>query len=304
MKSTVRMGLSEGTLRGMQYIQEYRFLTVSQFARVARFSNYHAGDVLRKLESRGIIGYFGYTGIPGRGKTPKCYYLKRKGWEILQNEIQDTELAPYIEVHQEASWTPQMYHRLRLLDLIIALEAQVLEREHLRLIRTFIEYRRVKGTHVRETTDYVSPTEIAENRIVPDAAFILENAETGRRGLFFLEMDMGTERITAPKSADQRATIRGKFEQYDHYLTSGRFAQTYKAWGDFRFFTLLFVTYGEERIENIRRASTTLPERLHGYYRLATFDAAITNFLSDIWLSRSPVDNLRYALVQRSVTTK
>jgi hypothetical protein len=117
-------------------------------------------------------------------------------------------------------------------------------------------------------------------------------------------MDMGTERVTAPKSIDKRATIKGKFEQYDCYLTSGRFAATYKEYGEFRSFTLLFVTYGEERIENIRRASTTLPDRLHGYYRLATFDSAITNFLSDIWLSRSPVDNLRYALVQQRGGTK
>jgi hypothetical protein len=303
MKSAPRMGLSEGTLRGMHYVQEYRFLTVVQFARIARFSNYHAGDVLRKLEGRGIVGYFGYTGIPGQGKTPKCYFLKRKGWEILQQESIG-DIAPFVEVHHEASWTPQMYHRLRLLDLVIALEAEVAEQEHLRLVRTFIEYRRVNKTHVRETTDYVAQTETSDNRIVPDAAFVLENVERARRGLFFIEMDMGNERITAPKSADQRSTIRGKFEQYDRYLTSGRFAATYKEWGDFRSFSLLFVTYGQERIENIRRASTTLPERLHGYYRLATFDAAITNFLSDIWLSRSPVDNLRYALVQRSVTTK
>jgi Replication-relaxation len=194
-----------------------------------------------------------------------------------------------------------MYHRLRLLDLVIALEAEIREREHLHLIRTFIEYRRVKRTHVRETTDYVAHAEIGENRIVPDAAFILENAETGRRGLFFVEMDMGTERITAPKSADQRATIRGKFEQYDRYLTSGRFAATYKAWGDFRSFTLLFVTTSAERIVNIRAAAADLPARLHGYYRFATFADAITNFLGSIWQTRSIADSLPQALIQPKV---
>jgi hypothetical protein len=31
----------------------------------------------------------------------------------------------------------------------------------------------------------VAAEETSENRIVPDAGFILENVETGRRGLFF-----------------------------------------------------------------------------------------------------------------------
>ena len=37
-----------------------------------------------------------------------------------------------------------MYHRLRLIDLIIALEVGVRARRHLNLVRTFVEYRRVK----------------------------------------------------------------------------------------------------------------------------------------------------------------
>jgi len=197
-----------------------------------------------------------------------------------------------------------MYHRLRLLDLFVALEVEVRQRPQLALIQTLIEYRRLRGTYVRETTDFVAGTDTPENRIIPDGAFVLENTETGRRGLFFVEMDMGTERITAPASADKRATIKGKFQQYDRYLTSGRFATTYAQYGDFRSFTLLFVTYGQERIANIRRAAADLPERLHGYYRLADFDDVIKNFLGDIWRSRSPVDTLSHALVQQREATR
>jgi hypothetical protein len=52
--------------------------------------------------------------------------------------------------------------------------------------------------------------------------FILKNYETGNSGLFFLECDMGTERLTAPKSRDQRATIKGRLELYARYLTTGK----------------------------------------------------------------------------------
>ena len=99
---------------------------------------------------------------------------------------------------------------------------------------------------------------------MPDGAFVLENRETNRRGLFFLEMDMGSERIVAKASQDLRATVTGKMQQYDRYLTSGRFAKRYEAQGAFTLATILFVTYGAPRIEAIRLACAPLPGALHG----------------------------------------
>ena len=160
------ISLSAGTLAGLFFIHKYRFLTIGQFAKAANFSSDHAGEVLRKLEARSAVGYFGYVSIPGHGRTPKVYYLKRKGFEYLRNEagIEDEELGSFTEAHQEVSWSPQMYHRLRLLDLVISLETQVRDRPHLELIETFIEYRRVKGTHQRETSDYVAEPFTSETR--------------------------------------------------------------------------------------------------------------------------------------------
>lgn len=294
--------LTPAAALGLFFIQRYRFLTIVQFARASGLSRHRAEDLLRALELRGVLGYFGYVRIPGHGKTPKAYYLKRKGWELLRREsgIPDEFLGSFVETNQEASWSPQMYHRLRLLDLLIALEVQVRARPHLNLVRTFVEYRRTKkkGRIARETTDFVATEETSENRIIPDAAFILENVESGRRGLFFLEMDMATERIVTQISHDRRVTLRFKIEQYDRYLTGGRFAQTYAPHGEFRHFTLLFVTYGEERIDNIRRAVGDLPPELHAYYRFSTFEAAEADFLGPVWKSRSPGDQERYMLAR------
>jgi hypothetical protein len=125
---------------------------------------------------------------------------------------------------------------------MIAAELSVRGRPHLNLVRTFLEYRRVKreGRLMRETADYVSGEETAENRIIPDGALIIENIETGRRGLFLLEMDMGTERLTSSISHDRRTSLHFRFEQYDKYLSSLRFAEKYAAYGKFENFTLLF----------------------------------------------------------------
>jgi len=54
---------------------------------------------------------------------------------------------------------------------------------------TFIEYVRIKkGNHIlKETTDFVAQEEKAENKIIPDAAFIIENIETKNALCFLLK---------------------------------------------------------------------------------------------------------------------
>src|SRR3954470_19299207 len=143
--------LTPGTVLGLFFVQRYRFLTIKQFAQAASFSFDHAADVLRGLEARGHVGHFGHVRIPGHGKTPKVYYLTRKGFELLRREsdIPEELFGSFVEAHRETTWSPQMYHRLRLLDLLIALEVQMRDRPQLNLVRTLVEYRRVRrGTRL------------------------------------------------------------------------------------------------------------------------------------------------------------
>ena len=98
------------------------------------------------------------------------------------------------------------------------------------MVKTFLEYRMVKrarGLVERETADYVADEKISENRIIPDAAFIIENIETNKRALFFVEMDMATETIVNRITRDKRVTIYNKMLQYDRYLQSLRYNETY-----------------------------------------------------------------------------
>ena len=90
-----------------------------------------------------------------------------------------------------------MYQRLQTVDMMISAEIAVRNRPHLTVVKTFLEYGRMKrGSHIiKETTDYVADEEATDNRIVLDAVFIIENIETKKRALFFIEMDMATERI-------------------------------------------------------------------------------------------------------------
>jgi hypothetical protein len=294
--------LTDKATLGLFFIQRYRFLTIDQYARAADLNRSTASDQLRMLERGGLLGHFGNTGLAGHGKTPKAYFLTRRGWEMLlrESDIPPELIGNYKEVHVESRWSPQMYHRLHTVDLMISAEVAVRSRAHLSMVKTFIEYKRMKrGTHiVRETTDYVDREEITENRIVPDAAFILENIETKNRALFFVEMDMATEQIVSFITRDSRITLHHKISQYDRYLRNMRYRETYAAYGQFRYFTLLFVTLNETRVENIRRETRDLPDTLAGYYRFTTYEQAMGDFLGAIWKSRLLLDTTVYPLVR------
>jgi hypothetical protein len=138
MAQSTGRSFSTGTVTGLHFLQKYRFLTILQFAEIAGFSPYYTGAILRDLERWGLVGYFGNTGIPGQGKTPKVYFLKRRGWEILCAESLLIEDIPqFTEVHKEVSWTPQMYHRLRTIDLLLSLEIALRHRPHIRMMKVF-----------------------------------------------------------------------------------------------------------------------------------------------------------------------
>jgi Replication-relaxation len=88
--------LSESALVGLYFIQRYRFLTIAQFGRAAGLKPSFAAELLRTFEARNFLHYFGNVGMHGHGKTPKVYYLTRKGYELLRREsdIPDEGLRP------------------------------------------------------------------------------------------------------------------------------------------------------------------------------------------------------------------
>jgi hypothetical protein len=151
---------------------------------------------------------------------------------------------------------------------------------------------------VRETTDFVADEKVSANKLVPDAVYILENSETLKRAVFFVEADMGTEQLVSRIPRDTRSTIHYKLTQYDRYLKSGRYRQTYGEYGEFRFFTVLFVTTTEARVENIRQEVYNLPSDLAIYYRFTTYEKAMSDFLGQIWKSRAKSDTNVYSLVR------
>ena len=261
------------------------------------------------MERLNWLGHIGNTPVGGQGKTPKTYYLKQKGYEaILEHSGRSEEaLGPFVRAHTGISWSPIMYHRLETVSVLIQMHLEAHATDDLRLIGTRLEYvrTRVGGKLQSETTDRFqghqsaggSPTTV---RIVPDAAFAIANISTGARAVFFLELDRATEPIT---SSGRRNSIIGKFQNYDAYMKSRKFRETYARWGEFKNFVCLFVTpEGRDgqhrRIENIRAASGDLDARLHPFYKLSSYESVTETFFHDGWYGRDPKDENRYRLVK------
>jgi hypothetical protein len=297
-----RLALTEAVAIGFFFIYRYRFLTIDQFARIASLNRTTASHQLCFGELHGFLRACGNARLAGHGKTPKLYYLTRKGFELLREEsdIPQELLGGFKAIKMETSWSSHMAHRLRTIDALISAECAVRKRPHIAMVKPFLDYcKRKRGDSlVGETTDYVAAEETAENKIIPDAAFILENIQSKKRVLFFLEMDMATERITSLLARGDKFSLHYKFAQYDRYLKSLRYNQTYKEYGDFRNFTLLFITLTATRIAHIRRELQDLPEESGDYYRFATFEAAMGDFFAPIWQSRVASDTQLYPLVR------
>lgn len=280
--------LSEEVVIGLLGVHRYRLVTADQFAHLAGLSLNYTREKLRTLERQKLLGSIGNAGLRGGAKAPKLYYLTRKGYDELcaATRSSSEELGAFVKPHTSTAWSPVMAHRVGTIDLLVAAEVALRDMPSYQVIATLHEYRRQrnKRTSVPETADQLSDHDT--RRLVPDAVLVVENTASKKRGLYFIEYDRGTERLTSPEVAAY--SIIDKFNAYETYLRSGRFARTYRPFGYFRQATILFVTTTPERRDNLRRTSCVQHSELHDYFKLSTHADAKAAFFGSHWYSRNP----------------
>ena len=173
MGSLRELVLTPPMLLALRFIERYRHLTIIQVARVTGLKPKSASETLLRMQRQGLLGFFGNTPIRGYGKTPKVYFLSRRGHAILNEElsIEGSELPPYSPINRNVRWSPLMYHRVATVDILTAIEAAVWQLEHYSLPATFLDYRkqRLGDRFVSETADHVALPQNADNKLVPDA---------------------------------------------------------------------------------------------------------------------------------------
>lgn len=290
------------TLDALLAIYRYRYLTVNQVATICGLRPKSASEMLLRLERQKLLRFFGNTGIRGYGKTPKVYYLTKRGHALLAEELEAAGqgLGPYRQINITSRWSPLMYHRLATLDVLSYVERDSLSLRDYRLVGTLVEYRREKvGRRWRkETTDHVADSTDPKDKIIPDAGFALEHRASGKRALFLIEVDLGTTRLTTRQLDEDVATFTAKLAQYDRYLASGRIADRHPTLGQFTGFHVLVITDGARRVANMRAAAKTLSPDFHPYYRFSTLDAVQHNLLHREWVNRDGNDPSTYSLIK------
>lgn len=293
--------ITENTLNSLYFIHKYRYLSITQVARITGLKTKTVSENLLRLERQKLLGSFGNTGNRGYGKTPKMYYLKKRGYELLLEETDSTpdQVGAFREVNITSKWSPKMWHRLATINVLMSLEASCLATGTYRLPAVFLEYRReVKsGQWVAETTDHFGEGQGAST-IVPDAGFVLENSETEKRALFLIEVDMGTERQVTALPQAEKQSFKYKLAQYDRYLASGNFKAKYQPWGDFGSFIMLTITTGAQRVENMRTKLSDLSEDYHRFYRFSTLEEVKENFFHGNWYTRDNNDTEAKPLIK------
>ena len=298
--SVTNIVLTDPVITALQFIERYRYLTVKQVATITGLKVKSTSEMLLRMQRQKLLSFFGNVPIRGYGKTPKVYFLTKRGYSLLEDETGDDTLAVFRPINRTSRWTPSMYHRIATLDVMMALEQEVTTLPSYRLDTTLLEYRRIKygGGTMGETTDYVALPQSSETKIVPDAGFVLENTVTGAKALFLVEVDLGTMTHQSSVADAVSKSFCYKIQKYDRYLKSGRFRERYKAHGQFSHFTVLVVTTTDNRVENMRTALQHHPEQLHQYYRFSTIEAVCSTFFHSYWRGRGLGDHTPHSLIR------
>ena len=286
---------SEQAMRALRLIEAYNHLTAKQVAIVTGQGRSARSEMLLRLERQKLLGFFGNRRLPGGGKMEKHYFLTKRGHEIVAEDyaVRGKYIRPYSRrINHARRWMPFMAHRDATITIMMALERDVARLDNYE-VTTLVECRKrlVGGRTVGETEDYVAEPKRSENKIIPDAGFVLRNIKTGKRALFLIECDRGTTTIDAAFADHEHQDICYKFTKYDRYLMGRMFRERYKEYGEFGGFVCLFITTTETRQENIRGALRAHSDKLHDFYRFSTMDRVMTNFFHGEWRNRSIGDN-------------
>ncbi len=272
--------LTERDMQVPELLEDYRVLTTSQLQRLLYPSLQKAQTRLLRLYQAGLVKRFSYPVLLREGgKGEYVYHLKKRPNTVLT----------------------ALRHMLLLNDVRIAFELACKDSEQVNLVEFIPEYRGMRrddGRPGRAVEDSVAVREgYGEQAIlIPDAVVCLENTKTGKRALFFLEVDLGSEKLIGSGLARGYALLK-KMLLYRSYQHSRGF-QRYNDLFRFKFkgFRVLTIMNNPKRTARLRAEL-----RQNGIHKIIWFaqDTEInqTILLDKIWLVPDAEDNERHSIL-------
>jgi len=245
--------LTERDVEVILDIYKYRYLKAEQIKALHFPSIQTARRRLRALVRGGYVKYFTVPGI-----SEYIYHLDKKGAEVTASELGvDLKDLRWSRKLKEPKDYYFMRHFLKINDfrIILTSACRFSDIDLLGFIPDYYGEKTERGGTAKYIRDFVLDIK-DRSRVIshtPDGVFALE--KDGKSALFFLEIDRGTETLT-----NEEKGFLKSISFYLNYLVDEkyqRYQNDFKC-GPFKAFRALVVTTSEERLNNMRSASSAL----------------------------------------------
>ena len=275
-------------------LYKHRYLKTSQIKQLHFPSLQTANRRLRTLTELKLVKHFTVPNIPER-----IYCIGSRGANLVADQLEVTvdQLLWSKNTHAPKDYY-FMQHFLAVNQFRIEL-TQACQNSAIELLGFIPEYfgtKHASGRVAKYIKDFVFDVQNRQEKIThtPDAVFALQ--KDGKPALFFLEIDRGTEVLSNPAKGFLKM-----IRFYHGYATTDKFRSYEQEFdcGRFKAFRLLIVTMSEQRLGNMRQASSNgvQAEKILRFFWLTTFDrVSADTLLTPIWTSLDANDGATYAI--------
>lgn len=282
--------ITNGDIKLLSSIAEYKFLTVKQLAAITQRSMQVIRRRIRTLRDECLIS-LKERDFGGRsGRLEYISFLTEKGLKLIRdNEIlsahakyitDKTAESIFIDHDLLVNWF--LIHLLQ-----IERENQCLFTKKLTISSHNLNQGNAENPLIMERFSNDNTSE--NHSMIPDGVFIITDKETEKTLLFFLEVDMGTETLVNTKLTPN--DVRQKIINYQALFSTGqykRYEKIFKA--KLNGFRLLFLSNNSARLRALCKLAREMPPT--DFVWLADQDQMFSNGLSaEIWL-RGGKDNV------------
>lgn len=231
----------------LNWLGRYKYVCVSQFHEhlFCGTTRRNAEIALEKLAQKGLIKRLRLPrqGVDNFGMV--CH-LMRKGLSYLESEHLTEQSNKNPIIRRPIRSVNHYRHRKKLVDFLIRLDLSVALMPNLRIKHLWTEFRtkQTGQSRVIETT-----LQDGQNRIVPDAIFVLQNKRSLKEAVFCLEIDTATETIGGDREVIPVDSVLVKFLTYEQFLLSGNWREQIET--NATAFQVLFVTENEHHLQSV-----------------------------------------------------
>ena len=280
MTHSVNRRLTKRDLKIPGLVVEYHLLTTLQIKRLLYFPSLQKTQArLLTLFKAGLVKRFRYPLLLSDGGSGEFIYYYRKRKRISLSGV---------------------FHTLQLNEIRISFTEACDNSRGIDMTAFIPEYKGFvsgDGSPERFIEDTVGGGEEGKEarKIIPDAVICLENSDKDKKALFFLELDLGTERIASDN--DMNYSLLSKLKRYEDYFRTRGF-ERYNSWfgKKFRGFRALLVMDSQRRIQRLR---AELKKRgIVGFIWFAEKSSLNGNTVfQNIWYKDNIEDENRYSLL-------